>query len=188
MEADMNDNGYDTEFGRERLGNILATFALALTDKIGGAIRAEVGRGDMASATLVQIGFNGGLSIERLRTMIGLSHSATVRVVEQLESEKLVNKKRDVPGDSRVSSLTLTERGLFEMRRVLAARRSVIAGILDQLSVSDMADLDEILKKAVPQVVEFGDDQHVVCRYCDLQACPDEFCTVNTCVHEPVPA
>jgi MarR family transcriptional regulator, negative regulator of the multidrug operon emrRAB len=162
--------------GRDRVGNILAAFSLALTDKIAETIRAEAGRGDMASAALVHIGFNQGISIEKLRTMIGLSHSATVRVVEQLGREGLVIKRRDVPGDLRMSSLTLTEQGLFEMKRALAARQGVIAGILDQLSARDITDLDALLKKAVPAVVESGDGQEVACRFCDVGVPPMSAC------------
>jgi MarR family transcriptional regulator, negative regulator of the multidrug operon emrRAB len=174
--------------GRERVGNILAAFALSLTDKIRDAIRAEAGRADMASAALVHVGFNQGISIEKLRTMIGLSHSATVRIVEQLEREGLVIKRRDVPGDLRMSSLTLSKQGLFEMKQALAARQAVITGILDQFTARDITELDALLMKAVPAIVEFGDDQEVACRFCDVDVCPQDVCPANVCVREPVPA
>ena len=36
----------------------------------------------------------------------------------------------------------------------------------------------------MPTVVIGGDDQHFVCRVCELEMCPQEFCAVNGCFEE----
>ena len=79
---------------RKRAANVLAAFALALTDKVSASIRDAAGRSDMASAALIQIGFEPGMSIERLRLAVGLSHSAMVRVIDHLQADGLVKRER----------------------------------------------------------------------------------------------
>lgn len=172
--------GENRQADRARTANILAAFALAMTDKIDSAMRgAASGRGGMASAALVQIASDPGLSIERLRTSIGLSHSATVRIVDQLEAAALVVRSRSAAGDSRVAELHLTPRGEDEANAGLAARRAVLDRALQRLGPPDVEALSRLVEKAMGAVVELGADQDVVCRLCDLSACPQERCPVS---------
>ncbi|MEZ5841477.1 MAG: MarR family transcriptional regulator [Hyphomicrobiales bacterium] len=174
----------DDHAEKRRLANVLATFALALSDRVGEAIRDVAGRGPQATAALIQIGFDPGLSIEALRTLIGLSHSATVRAIDGLVAEGLVRRERGLTGDSRVAALTLTKAGEAEMQKALDARAGVTGAVIDALAPGELAALNAILEKAVPAVVEFGTHQDVVCRLCDMGACPQDICPVAVCVHE----
>lgn len=166
---------------RKRVANVLGAFALALTDKMNAAVRDAGNCSDMASAAIIQIGFEPGLSIERLRSCLGLSHSATVRVVDQLQAEGLAKRERNPQGDSRVALLTLTVKGEAQMRETLAARDQIVEPILARLSSQEATSLLAILEKAMPAVVEPGADQDVVCRLCDLNACPQDTCPVLQC-------
>lgn len=169
---------------RKRLANVFAAFALALTDKINMAMEAETKRSPTATATLIQIGFNPGLSIERLRQMIGLSHSASVRVVAQLESDGFVNRARNTDADSRVASLTLTNAGDDEVRKVLSARSRIAERLLENESPEELQGISHFIERAIPSVVNKGTDQDVVCRLCDMSVCPQDTCPINTCIHD----
>lgn len=166
---------------RNRAANVLAAFALALTDKVSTAIRDDAGRSDMSSAALIQIGFEPGMSIERLRLAVGLSHSAMVRVIDQLQADGLVTRERSSTGDSRVASLSLTRAGDVQMRSALAARARVTEPALQPLTVQECQTLLNLLEKALPALVKTQVDQEVVCRLCDLDACPQDCCPVGAC-------
>ena len=91
-----------------RLENIVGAMSLAMVDKMEQAFAAETGRGPSAVAALMQIGVEPGLSIERLRRIIALSHSASVRLVDQLVAEGLVRREISTGSDKRARALYLT--------------------------------------------------------------------------------
>lgn len=169
---------------RKRTANILGAFALALTDKVTAAVHATGQSNDLASAALVQIGFEPGMSIEHLRSCLGLSHSATVRLIDGLQAKDLVSRSRNPALDSRVAALALTPSGRTAMRETLAARANIVDGIVGELSHEELAVLTRILEKSFPQIVEPGADEDVVCRLCDLDTCPQDKCPV-TCRSSP---
>ena len=94
-----------------RLENIWRAMSLATVDKMEQAFAAETGRGPSAVAALLQIGVEPGLSIERLRRIIALSHSASVRLVDQLVAEGLVRREVSAGSDKRARALYLTAQG-----------------------------------------------------------------------------
>lgn len=170
---------------RKRAANVLAAFALALTDKVSGSIRDAAGRSDMASAALIQIGFEPGMSIERLRLAVGLSHSAMVRVIDQLQADGLVKRERDPAGDSRVALLSLTRSGEAQMRDALAARERVTEPAVEKLSLQECQTLLNLLQKALPALIKTEVEQEIACRFCDLGACPQDTCPIGTCGNDP---
>src|SRR5262245_45021829 len=76
-----------------RLENIWGAISLATVDKMERAFAAQTGRGPSAVAAISQVGMEPGLSIERLRRIIALSHSATVRLVDQLVAEGFITRQ-----------------------------------------------------------------------------------------------
>lgn len=170
---------------KSRRGNVLAAFALALTDKINAAMRGVSSRSESSLAALVQIKFNAGISIDQLRAILSLSHSSCVRVVEHLVVENLVARTRsDI--DSRFAVLTLTERGEEEADRLLAARADICGRLMQATDVED--GVLAFIEKAMPAIVSAGADQDVVCRFCDMDICTQDRCPVNACTEAPSPA
>lgn len=163
---------------RQRTANILGAFALGLTDKIAVALHDVGNRSETTSAAVIQIGAEPGLSIESLRNCLALSHSATVRLVDGLQVQGLVQRQRDKDGDSRVAILSLTHEGEAQMRKALAAREEVIDRTLAHLTDDELHSLTAILERVMPKVVSSRVDQDVVCRLCDLQSCPQDRCPV----------
>ena len=110
--------------------------------------------------------------------MIALSHSATVRLVDQLVASGLVLRAGGVEGDKRARSLQLTERGRELFERSLAARRSVIHRAFAVLGPEETEQFGQLIEKLLPALVDLGDDQDVVCRVCDQGACDQERCPI----------
>jgi DNA-binding MarR family transcriptional regulator len=161
-----------------RLENLFGAMSLALVDKMEKAFADETGLGPSAIAAIVQIGTEPGLTIETLRRMIALSHSATVRLVDQLVASDLVLRAGGVEGDKRARSLQLTERGRALFERSLAARRAVIHRAFAVLGPKETEQFGHLIEKLLPALVDLGDDQDVVCRICDQGVCDQDRCPI----------
>ncbi|NTF40590.1 MarR family winged helix-turn-helix transcriptional regulator [Rhizobium rhizogenes] len=161
-----------------RLENLFGAMSLALVDKMEKAFADETGLGPSAIAATVQIGTEPGLTIETLRRLIALSHSATVRLVDQLVASGLVLRAGGVEGDKRARSLQLTESGQALFDKSLAARRAVIHRAFKVLGAEETEQLGRLLEKLLPSLVDLGDDQDVVCRVCDQEVCDQDRCPI----------
>jgi DNA-binding MarR family transcriptional regulator len=118
------------------------------------------------------------MSIERLRRVIALSHSATVRLVDQLVAEGLLRREASAGPDKRARSLYLTADGLSLLDTAKAARQTIAEAALERLSAEERQVLGGIIEKMFPALVAPGDDSEVVCRFCDEKVCPIERCPV----------
>ena len=162
-----------------RLENIFGAMSLALVDKMEKAFADETGLGPSAIAAVVQIGTEPGLTIETLRRLIALSHSATVRLVDQFVASDLVLRAGGVEGDKRARSLQLTESGRALFDKSLAARRAVIHRAFKALGPDETEQLGRLAEKLLPALVDLGDDQDVVCRVCDQGVCDQDRCPIT---------
>lgn len=161
-----------------RLENLFGAMSLALVDKMEKAFADETGLGPSAVAAIIQIGSEPGLTIETLRRMIALSHSATVRLVDQLAASNLVLRAGGVEGDKRARSLQLTAAGQALFDKSLTARRVVIERAFKALKPEEAEQLGRLVEKLLPALVDLGDDQDVVCRVCDQGVCDQDRCPI----------
>lgn len=162
-----------------RLENLFGAMSLALVDKMEKAFAEETGLGPSAVAAVIQIGTEPGLTIETLRRLIALSHSATVRLVDQLVTSDLVLRAGGVEGDKRARSLQLTEKGRALFDKSLASRRAVIHRAFTALGSEETEQLGRLVEKLLPSLVDLGDDQDVVCRVCDQGVCDQDRCPIT---------
>ena len=164
----------------DRTANLLGALALALTDSLNHEVEARADHGAAAPAALVSIGIAPGQSIDALARTLGLSHSATVRLVGRLVADGLVDR-RDGP-DGRTSALHLTRRGRTRRRAILDGRRTVLMDALDALSADERAALTGLMEKLLGTLTR--DRQHAdhICRLCDEHACPGQACPVECAV------
>ncbi|MGH2804762.1 MAG: hypothetical protein ACRDL4_17210, partial [Thermoleophilaceae bacterium] len=93
-----------------RHANLLGAVALAVGDRLRAAAESGSGEGGSAPAALVSLaGYLDGGPIDSLRDPLGLTHSATVRVVDRLVAGGLARRR---PGsDRRTVSVALTAAG-----------------------------------------------------------------------------
>jgi DNA-binding MarR family transcriptional regulator len=159
--------------------NILGAFSRALSDKMDEAVQEATGLGTSACYAIVQAGSEPNASIETLRRMLALEHSSVVRVIDRLETQGLVARHRGSSGDRREVSIALTAGGEDAFTRILEARQNALNAIAKRLSADDRKILGALITKMMPGAVNPGDDQHYVCRLCDLEACPQDICPVN---------
>lgn len=159
-----------------RTGNLLGALALAIADELRDATEQAAGQGGMAPAALVQVGSAPGQSIDHLRRSLGLSHSATVRVVMQMEAKGWVLKSRSSAADARVATLSLTASGRAAMSKVLAARRRRLEKLVNALPAAARQQLTSLLEQLLPRLVHAPDMSEIICRLCDLRACPQDQC------------
>jgi Transcriptional regulators len=162
-----------------RLENILGAICLAMVDKMERAFADEAGLGPSSAAALIQIGTNPGITTETLRRIIALSHSATVRLVDQLVASGLVLRGDALETDRRAKRLELTEEGEARFRRCLAARRMVTDRAVRALGEEELTQLGALAEKILPAIVDLGVDQDVVCRVCDQEICERSRCPIS---------
>ena len=173
--------------------NVLGAMALVVADRMNHAVEEVTGLGPSAPAALAALHeFLDGGSVVQLSSVLGLTHSGTVRLVDRLADEGLV--ERGAAHDGRAVSLVLTRRGRRTAARVSHARQESLAGALSGLSADEVETLAELLDKVLTTVtlariaersaVSNQRPQPWLCRLCDLAACGRDkgACPVNCVV------
>lgn len=160
-------------------GNVLGAFSRALSDKVEHAVCEATGLSSSACSAVVTVGSEPDSSIETLRRMLSLEHSSLVRLLDRLERRGLLKRVRGSRTDQRMVSVSLTGKGEDCFTAILEARRATLEEVMLPLGSAERKLMVGIVAKMMPHVVYPGDDQHYVCRLCDLEVCPQEECPVN---------
>ena len=167
----------------ERTANLLGALALALTDRLVGETEMRASHGAAAPAALVGIGVAPGCSIDILARIIGLTHSATVRLVDRLAADGLVERRSGA--DGRAVALYLTRRGHARRRAILKGREKVLAEALSPLSADEKAILTAQMETLLGTFTRGRQHADHICRLCDEDVCPQERCPVECAVPKP---
>lgn len=156
----------------KRTANLLGAAVLALHDEMRCAAERVAGRSGESPAALVALGHLPGLSNEGLRHLLALSHPGSVRLIDRLVEDGLV-ERRQCARDARAVALYLTAAGERTREGILAERETVLLGLVEQLSVEDRVELTQVLEKVLRAISR--DDKHTlrICRMCDVEACED---------------
>jgi DNA-binding MarR family transcriptional regulator len=148
--------------------NVLGTLGLALADRLSEA--AERAGGSSAAAALVTLyGTRAGIRIDGLSRVVGLSHSGAVRLVDRLEAEGLVQRRRGA--DQRSANLYLTPSGRRSARRVLAEREAAMHSLLVLLTDDQQVELTALADRLLRELAAEPAAEARLCRLCDLEAC-----------------
>ena len=164
------------------VGNVLGAFSRALSDRMDEAVARATGLTNSACYVIIQVGTEPNSSIETLRRMLSLDHSSLVRALTKLENANILERVRGDKNDARVVRIRLTMEGEEVFTKILDARRIVLDRSVENLSKTELNQLQVLINKMAGEVVIGGDDQHFVCRLCELEACPQELCPMN-CAH-----
>ena len=163
-----------------RLANLLGAWALAASDRMTAAAATAAGRGGQAPAALVALHqFAGGGTIEELRGVLGLTHSAAVRLIDGLVADGHVTRE---PGrrDARSVALRLTPSGRATARRILRARGEAVRSMLGGLDEVERRSLTTLAERLAGDVTALRLDERRrgelpaggwLCRLCDFEAC-----------------
>jgi DNA-binding MarR family transcriptional regulator len=166
-----------------RLANLLGVTALAAVDRLRPPVDEEAGHGGGAAGALVHLRAWPGESVEGLRRVLGISQPATVRTVNRLVADGLLERR---PGpDRRTVALVPTAAGRAAAERVLEARAAALAGFLEPLDDRERAQLLPLLERLAAALADDRDGAVRACRLCDRGAC----CLIAPCpLQHTVPA
>lgn len=160
-----------------RLHNLLGALVLGLDDRMTQAVASASGLQRSAAAALVLLGQTPGLSIDALAQILGLAHSSTVRLVEQLVAREEVSRS---PGtDRRQVLLQLTVRGQSSVNAILDARQRALEQALETLPA---AAADGLVATCDALLTTLSTDTTAasrLCRLCDEAACGMADCPVE---------
>jgi DNA-binding MarR family transcriptional regulator len=147
-----------------RTANLLGALGIVLADAL-----ADAG-GDSEAAALVALGGpSAGASIEALSAVVSLSHSGTVRLVDRLEGDGLVERRRGA--DQRSAALVLTSSGRRAARQMLRHREANLAFIGSLLTEDQQAALADVAERVLGELGARPGAELRICRLCDLDAC-----------------
>ncbi|HXS65014.1 MAG TPA: MarR family winged helix-turn-helix transcriptional regulator [Streptosporangiaceae bacterium] len=156
--------------GLDRAANLLGALALAVSDRSADAVSAAAGRSDSAAAALsALLHFLDRPTIDRLRQVLGLTSSGTVRLVDRLEESGYVCR---VAGqDARSTAVMLTEAGVAAAEQVSAARTAVLLGSLSVLSDEERETFEHLISKMLTGMIRGPGATRWTCRLCDIGVC-----------------
>ncbi|MBD3887297.1 winged helix-turn-helix transcriptional regulator [Phormidium tenue FACHB-886] len=154
----------------ERTSNLLGALALAVTDRMHAAARETIKHAGETPAALVLIGLEPGMSNDRLRRILGMSHPGTVRLVDRLVSDGLV-ERRPSGRDGREIALYLTPEGQQCRSTLLNNRMAVVHPLLEVLDNSEQTVLSNLLHKMLTAIPNSEIEMYTICRMCDESVC-----------------
>ncbi len=156
--------------------NLLGVVGLAVAERIEQSAREILNHSGETPAALVVIGYGAGPSNDRLRRVLGLSHPGTVRLVDRLVADGLVERREG--GNKRTNALYLTDKGVSVREKLLRGRLDAIRPMISALDGADQVALGDILHKMLT-AMDLTDAER--CRFCRL-------CDDRVCVDCPIPA
>lgn len=161
----------------DRLTNLIGALAVAVGDAQGRAMQAEGGLSASGVALLLLIDADPGASIATAAAVVGLTHSATVRLAADLADRGLV--ARGAGADRRVAALTLTPAGVALVARLRAARAGVLSGLTAALDPADRAAAARAVTAMLCRLARDRRTTDHLCRFCDEAACGGPDCPVE---------
>jgi DNA-binding MarR family transcriptional regulator len=149
----------------ERLVQLLGVAALAAHDALAAALTG----GETRTAILVHLSAHPGGSVEALRQVLGLSQPATVRAVDGLVRDGLL--ERGPGADRRSRDLRPTGAGRRVARQALSARMEALRPLIAELDAASRAGLGAGLEALVGGLADDRPGALHTCRLCDREAC-----------------
>jgi MarR family transcriptional regulator, negative regulator of the multidrug operon emrRAB len=159
-----------------RLETLVGALVTALSDSLTASADLAAGHTGATAAALTYLTHEPGLSIDRLKGPLGLSQSATVRLVDRLAADGLVQRW---PGqDARSIAVYLTGTGAQVARNILEQRAALLSGALAPLGEHERTELTETLEKMLQHLTADVVHARRICRFCERPVCPNEICPV----------
>ncbi len=155
----------------DRTSNLLGVVGLAVADRIEDSARQILKHAGETPAALVVIGYGLGPTNDQLRRVLGMSHSGTVRLVDRLVAEGLVERRAG--RDKREIALYATKRGKARREQILKERLAAIGPLLGSLTSAEEATLAALLHKMLASLGASDLERRTLCRLCDNRVCTD---------------
>jgi MarR family transcriptional repressor of emrRAB len=156
--------------------NLLGAFVTGVSDQLNRTIEEKTEIFGDVPAALVAIAYNEGRTVEHLRKTLTLSHSWTVRVVEKLQKEGLVEKRSGA--DKRAVALFVTAQGDRKVRSIVRARRQFLDGLLSAIPAKEQKQFAGMLERMLALVTTDFYSGEAICKLCEVDVCPQNRCPV----------
>lgn len=169
-------NAYIFNLMNQRDTNAVSALCLNFADELGRAVAVFAPRTEPAQA-IAYIGRAPSLTIRHLSGLLGLSHAATVRLVDRMCVDGLVTRSPSKE-DGRAVGLSLTAQGQERYEKMLSTRSILVERTLSVLSKQDQATFAQLARKLLSSRAYSAEDAARGCRFCDVEACRD--CPVST--------
>ncbi|WP_075216903.1 MarR family winged helix-turn-helix transcriptional regulator [Mongoliimonas terrestris] len=147
------------------LPNKIAALALAISDD---TLANSEDFAPTAVAALISIRDQEPLSIGDIARIVGLTHSAAVRLVDRLEKDWLVRRQRRV---GREVMVEITARGRRRAQQLQETRMAAVDSYLGALSPEELGLLDQMVTRMIQRRTSGGNDLEHFCRMCRRGTC-----------------
>jgi len=151
------------------IANLLGVVGLAVADLIEENAREICMHAGETPAALIVIGYDLGPSTDKLRRILGLSHSGTVRLVDRLVADGLVERREG--RDKREVALYVSEQGRAMREELLKGRLASIRPLLAPLTSSEKENFSALLHKILSSMETTDIERRTLCRMCDNRVC-----------------
>ena len=155
----------------DRTTNLLGVVGLAVSDRIAQATNEILKHSGETAAALVVIGYGLGPSNDELRKILGLSHSGTVRLIDRLVADGLVDRRAG--SDARSVALYATKPGKALREKILKGRLNSISPLTETLTDAEQRQLSTLLHKMLSSMETTDLERKTLCRLCDNRVCTD---------------
>ena len=149
--------------------NLLGVVGLAVADRIEENAREILKHAGETPAALVVIGYDLGPSNDQLRRILGLSHPGTVRLVDRLVADGLVERREG--RDRRKVALYVSEQGRAVREELLKGRLAAIRPLLAPLTHNEQETFAALLHKMLSSMDTTEIERSTLCRLCDDRVC-----------------
>lgn len=154
------------ELRRDR--NVIAAWAVAVTDAVRAAVERSTGIAGSGPAALVAIVADPGLRIDDLRRVLGLTHPGTVRLVDRLVENGWIQRQQ---GAGRTVLLVPTKSGRLAERKLAEAREDAVAALLTTMSEQDVRRVAGLVAPVLAATAGDVDAMRRLCRLCNRNVC-----------------
>jgi len=173
------------------LANILGALGVGLSDVAGSAVMSATGLDETTAAALVTVAARPGQPISDLAAGLNITHSGAVRTADRLQDLGLAERYH-LAADRRVTRLRLTSRGTALADEALDARRTALAGLLEEVDEAAIPALSQAIEAILRRLPRTRSDAWHICRLCEHAVCQGTACPVGSAVPEasgrPAPA
>ena len=166
----MTDNNY--------LKNLLGAFTTTIASNIEMEVAELDGRSLSHEAALVAINNHPNDGIEMLSKVLGLTHSGSVRLVNNLVHDGFVDRHRSKI-DARAVVLCVTDAGRARANKILLAREKITSSVLDVLGENEKETIVPILETILSAMTGNVVEARRICRFCDEGVCRKAGCPVE---------
>jgi DNA-binding MarR family transcriptional regulator len=161
----------------DRLKNLLGAASVAIFDAQSAAMARQAGLKHSASAVVLTLGQHDVTTISELAKIVGITHSAMVRLIDGLERDALVTRQR---GQSlREVSISLTDSGRDLFGKLRQAQFKVLGSLLQGLPDGEKLALESALSHILMTLTCNRESANHICRFCNEDVCGQDRCPVE---------